>query len=250
MKVITLNSYDAISETAANHLLEKVSEREDCSLGLATGGTPQGMYKAIIKKSRAKNISFKQVKTFNLDEYVGLDESNPQSYAFYMKKYFFNEIDIQNENTFLPNGTASDLKLECQRYEKKIEQVDGVDIQVLGIGRNGHIGFNEPNDYFEAKTHVVELDERTIIDNSRYFKSIEEVPKRAISMGVKTILSAKKIVLIAYGIEKSDALYAMIHGPITPKCPASILQLHNNVVVICDDAAASKIILDRKGLTL
>ena len=242
MKIIKVKHYDAMSETAAAYLLKVIKEEKACALGLATGSTPIGMYKVLVNETKAENLSWENVETYNLDEYMGLDASSHQSYAHYMAFHLFDHVNVPKENIHIPNGKAMDHQAECLAYEARIEATGGVDIQVLGIGRNGHIGFNEPNTFFEARTHVVDLDEKTIQDNARFFADVSEVPRKAISMGIKTILSAKQILLLASGKEKAEALYDMIHGPITPVLPASILQLHPNVVVICDEAAAEKLV--------
>jgi len=210
-------------------------------VGLATGGTPVGFYSELIKIHKDGKFSFKEVKTFNLDEYYGLDKDNTQSYHYYMMDNLFKHIDINIENVNIPNGMAEDIEVECKAYEAKIKSAGGIDIQVLGIGTNGHIGFNEPDVKFEAITHLVKLDEETIEANSRFFNSIEEVPKSAISMGIKTIMHAKKIVLLASGSEKAKVIERMINGDITPDLPASILQLHPDVTLILDKDAAAEL---------
>lgn len=239
MKIFKVESYEALSEVAASHVFDVMKKSANAVLGLATGSSPIGLYKALIAQTKAADISWRNIVTFNLDEYVGLDAADTQSYAHFMNQYLFNHVDIDRSNIYIPNGKAEDLAEECKRYEALLASFGGVDIQILGIGRNGHIGFNEPGPHFEPHTHVVELDHKTIEDNARFFENKDKVPKTAVSMGAKSILTAKKIILLAYGIEKAEALYKMFSGPITPDLPASILQVHPNVEVICDEAAAS-----------
>lgn len=197
------------------------------------------MYKELVKLYNNGDINFSEVKTFNLDEYYGLNKENHQSYHYYMMENLFKHINIKEENINIANGKAESIEKECEEYERKIDNAGGIDLQVLGIGRNGHIGFNEPDLKFEAKTHLVKLDEDTIKANSRFFDSIEEVPKLAISMGIKTIMHTKKIILLASGKEKAEAIYKAVKGKITPELPASVLQLHPDVTLIVDKDAAS-----------
>ncbi|HOO73796.1 MAG TPA: glucosamine-6-phosphate deaminase [Tepiditoga sp.] len=238
MKVIVLDNYQQISIKAAQIVASQIILKEDSILGLATGGTPVGMYSELVKMYKLGIIDFKKIKTFNLDEYVGLSKENQQSYYYYMMDNLFKHVNINIENIDIPNGMA-DIKEECVRYENEIKQSGGIDLQVLGIGHNGHIGFNEPDIKFESVTHLVKLDEDTIKANSRFFDSVDEVPKQALSMGIKTIMHSKKIVLIASGKEKAKAIYGTVKGNITPNLPASILQLHNDVYIIADKEAAS-----------
>lgn len=209
-------------------------------LGLATGSSPILLYEELIKGVKRQEVSFKEVRTFNLDEYVGMDGQHSQSYASFMRHHLFNQIDIDNNNTHIPNGIAIDLNAECELYNTTLE-LHHIDMQLLGIGSNGHIGFNEPYTSFDSVTHVVKLKESTRSDNVVFFNSIEEVPTHAISMGIANIMKAKKIVLIAIGKKKAQALYNMIHGPIHESCPGSILQTHPDVTIILDEEAASKI---------
>ncbi len=238
MEIIKVKSYRELSFKAAQFVASQVILKPESILGLATGSTPEGMYSEIIKMYQNGIVDFEKVTSFNLDEYIGLGKESDQSYVYYMQEHLFNHINISLSNINMPNGLAKDIDKECLEYEARIAKSGGLDLQILGIGRNGHIGFNEPDLKFEARTHVVMLDEQTIEDNSRFFDSIEEVPKKAISMGVKTIMHAKKIVLLASGAEKAEAVYKMIYGKIIPELPASVLQLHPNVTVICDEAAA------------
>lgn len=242
MRIIVAANYHEMSKKAADIVASQVILKPESVVGLATGGTPVGFYRELIKIHKDGKFSFKDVKTFNLDEYYGLDKDNTQSYHYYMMKNLFNHIDINIENINIPSGTAKDIEVECKAYEARIKNAGGIDIQVLGIGTNGHIGFNEPDVKFEAITHLVNLDEETIEANSRFFNSIEEVPKSAISMGIKTIMHAKKIVLLASGSEKAKVIERMMNGDITPDLPASILQLHPDVTLILDKDAASELI--------
>jgi glucosamine-6-phosphate deaminase len=241
MRIIVAANYDEMSKKAADMVASQIILKPESVVGLATGGTPIGFYKEVIKIYRDGKFSFKNVKTFNLDEYYGLDKSNEQSYHYYMMNNLFNHVDINLENINIPSGIAESIEVECESYERKIKSAGGIDIQVLGIGTNGHIGFNEPDIKFEARTHLVNLDEETIEANSRYFNSIEEVPKSAISMGIKTIMHARKIILLASGSEKAKVIERMINGHITPDLPASILQLHPDVTLILDKDAATEL---------
>ena len=206
--------------------------KPDSVLGLATGSSPLGTYKQLIEWYEKGDIDFSKVTSVNLDEYVGLDSTNDQSYRYFMNKNFFEHINIDINNTFVPNGCAVDLAGEGKRYDEHIAKLGGIDLQLLGIGLDGHIGFNEPDKYFVKSTHVVDLHESTIKANSRFFANIDEVPKRAITMGMVSIMQAKKILLIASGKEKRDILEKAFYGPITPEIPASILQLHPDITVI------------------
>ncbi|MCY6484178.1 glucosamine-6-phosphate deaminase [Clostridium aestuarii] len=241
MRIMILKDYNEMSKKAAKILASQVILKPNSILGLATGSTPVGMYNELIKFYNANEIDFSEVKTFNLDEYYGLNKNNEQSYYYFMMNNFFKHVNINLQNINIPNGMAEDIEKECFEYEEKILQSGGIDIQVLGIGANGHIGFNEPDVNFEASTHLVELEESTIKANSRFFKYIDEVPKKAISMGMKTIMQSKQIILLASGKNKAEVIKNAIEGKITPTVPASILQLHTNVTFIIDEAAASKL---------
>lgn len=241
MRIIILDNYEEVSKKAAAMIASQIILKPDSVLGLATGDTPLGMYAELIKMYNKKEIDFTNVKTFNLDEYYGLNRNNEQSYYYYMNDNLFKHINIKKESINMPNGMAEDIDKECISYENKIKEAGGIDIQVLGIGVNGHIGFNEPSINFEAETHLVDLDEETIRSNSRFFKSIEEVPKKAISMGIKTIMHSKKIVLLASGFSKADAIAKTVQGKISPDVPGSILQLHKDVTIILDKEAGSKL---------
>ena len=238
MELIVVKNYEEMSKKAASIISSQVVIEPNSVLGLATGDTPLGMYKELIKKYKENEVDFSKVKTFNLDEYYGLERDNIQSYYFYMINNFFEFINIDSNNINIPNGTSNDIEEDCLNYERKIKEAGGIDIQVLGIGVNGHIGFNEPNVNFEAQTHLVNLNENTIKSNARFFNSIDEVPKKAISMGIKTILQSKKIILLASGESKAEAVYNTVNGKISPEIPSSILQLHQNVTIILDESAA------------
>jgi glucosamine-6-phosphate deaminase len=238
---MVVNDYHEMSKKAANMVASQVVLKPDSIIGLATGETPLGMYDELVKMYNAGIVDFNEVSTFNLDEYCGISKDNPQSYHYYMTKNLFSHVNISSNRINIPDGMAEDIEKECIEYDKKIKNAGEIDIQILGIGRNGHIGFNEPDIKFESKTHLVNLDEDTIIANSRFFDSIDEVPTKAISMGIKNIMHAKKIVLLANGIEKASAIYKTIKGKITPEVPASILQLHRDVVIMVNKEAASMI---------
>ena len=232
MKFITVETYEKLSRDAANIISAQVILKPDSVLGLATGSSPLGTYKQLIEWYKKGDIDFSNVTSVNLDEYVGLDGTNNQSYRYFMNKNFFEHINIDINNTFVPNGCAVDLAGEGKRYDEHIAELGGIDLQLLGIGLDGHIGFNEPDKYFVKSTHVVDLHESTIKANSRFFASEDEVPKKAITMGMVSIMQAKKILLIASGKNKRDILEKAFYGPITPEIPASILQLHPDITVI------------------
>lgn len=238
MEVIITANYDEMSEKAADTVAKILSAEPDAVLGLATGSTPMGMYRVLVDKFRRGEISFAKVKSVNLDEYVGLAADHPQSYAFFMDENLFSKVDIDKNNTFLPCGIAADSEEECRRYNALLSDLVP-DIQILGIGSNGHIGFNEPGTPFDSVTHVVELTKSTIKDNSRLFSSIGEVPEKAYSMGIKNILAAKKIVVMASGRQKARAVRDMLNAEISPACPATALRLHPDVTLIADEEAAS-----------
>ena len=238
MRVIVTDSYEQMGLEAAKLVAGHIYLKPNSILGLTTGSTPLSMYEHLIDMHRTVGLDFSEVTTFNLDEYIGIDADNPQSYHYFMQKNFFNHINIKTDNTHIPNGMAVDIEAETVRYEQLIANKGGIDLQVLGIGQNAHIGFNEPDVRFVPSTHKVKLKEETIAANSRFFNNIDEVPHYAISMGIKTIMSATRIVLLANGRHKSKAIYNALCGSITPEVPASILQLHRDVVVIVDKEAA------------
>ena len=241
MNVLIYDSYEKMSEAAAMIFVSQILSKPDSLLGLATGSTPVGLYENLVKKYREGIIDFKKVQTFNLDEYIGLEKTNDQSYDYFMWENLFSKINIKKENVHLPNGKAADIQKECDEYEASIDKAGKIDIQLLGIGVNGHIGFNEPADSFARQTHAVKLDQKTIDSNARFFNNPDEVPKSAISMGIGTIMKAKKIVMVASGANKADIVYDMVYGNVTPQVQASILQFHKNVTVFVDAEAGSKL---------
>lgn len=239
MRVYKVKDYSEMSKKAAQILAAQVILKPNCVLGLATGSTPEGMYKELADMYSKGELDFSEVKSANLDEYKGLPRTNDQSYYYYMNEHLFKHINIKPENTNIPDGEATDGEAEGLRYDNVIKQLGGVDLQVLGIGNNGHIGFNEPDEYFAKGTHQVKLTESTIQANARFFENIDAVPKYAYSMGIQTIMNAHKILLLASGKSKADAIAKTINGPITPKMPASVLQLHPDVIIIADEEAMS-----------
>ncbi|MFE4353311.1 glucosamine-6-phosphate deaminase [Peribacillus butanolivorans] len=243
MNIIKVQDYKEMSQSAANIVIRKVKENSKIKLGLATGGTPKGTYDTLIEDHMQNNTSYENVTSFNLDEYIGLDSNDPNSYHYYMDQSLFAQININKEQTYLPNGTADNLDKECTRFDKMIETLGGIDLQILGIGQNGHIGFNEPGTSFSSGTHVVALEESTRQANARYFDSIDEVPTHAITMGIATIMKSKEILLLISGEEKAETLKKLIHGEITEEFPASILKKHNNVTIIADQKALSGVLI-------
>jgi glucosamine-6-phosphate deaminase len=241
VRIVIAKDYHELSKKAANLLASQITLKPNSVLGLATGSTPMGAYSELIRIYKEGNISFSEVMTFNLDEYYGLDKENTQSYYYFMMENLFKHVNMNKNNIYIPDGRAKDINNECIEYEYKIMQAGGIDLQLLGIGRNGHIGFNEPDVKFEAQTHLVTLDDDTIEANSRFFTAMEDVPRRAISMGIKTIMHSRKIILLANGEEKAETINNMINGKITPELPASVLQLHPDVVVLLDEKAASRL---------
>ncbi|MCR4694332.1 MAG: glucosamine-6-phosphate deaminase [Pseudobutyrivibrio sp.] len=241
MRVYAEKTYDDMSKRAASVIAAQVVNKPDCVLGLATGSSPVGTYKKLVEWYNAGDIDFSQVKSVNLDEYVGLDGSNDQSYRYFMDTNFFNHVNIDKNNTYVPQGTELDEAKACGNHEAIIKKLGGVDLQLLGIGRNGHIGFNEPDDHFTKDTHRVDLTPSTIEANARFFANEDEVPKQAYSMGIRTILSAKKILIVASGEDKAEAIAKSFFGPITPEVPGSVLQLHPDVTLVADAAALSKV---------
>ena len=232
MKFYKVENYEQLSQKAADIIASQVILKPDCVLGLATGSSPVGAYTKLAEKCSKGELDFSAVTTVNLDEYVGLDGTNDQSYRYFMNDNLFNKINIDINNTNVPNGCAADLDAECKRYDKLIEDLGGIDLQLLGIGVDGHIGFNEPCGEFIKPTNHVTLDPSTIEANARFFESIDDVPKTAVTMGMGGIMSAKKVLLVANGAAKKAIVEKAFFGPIDPKVPASILQLHPNVTVI------------------
>lgn len=241
MKIIVEKDYQSMSKRAALITAAQVTLEPASKIGLATGGTPLGMYDQLIKMYQEDKLDFSKVESFNLDEYCGLEPENSNSYHYYMENNFFKDINIKAENTHLPDGAAADLKKEVKAYEKLIQDAGGINLQILGIGSNAHIGFNEPDQSLNALTEVVDLTEATIEANSRYFENKEEVPKKAVSMGIATILKADKILLLASGKNKAEAIAKTINGKISTKAPASLLQTHSDLTIVLDQDAASLI---------
>lgn len=238
MRIMVVDNYEEMSKKAADMMSSQIILKPNSVLGLATGDTPLGMYKELIKMYENKKVDFSETITFNLDEYYKLQRDNTQSYYYYMKNNFFKHINIKEDNTNVLHGMTLDVNVECRNYEERIKNAGGIDIQVLGIGANGHIGFNEPDVNFEAETHLVSLDKSTIKANSRFFKSKDDVPTQAISMGIKTIMQSKRIIMLASGENKAEAILKTVKGKICPEVPASILQLHSDVTLIIDSSAA------------
>ncbi|WP_394190316.1 glucosamine-6-phosphate deaminase [Pseudoalteromonas atlantica] len=241
MQIVILNDAAAVAAYGANIFAKQLEKKPTSVLGLATGSTPVALYQELISKNKAGEISFSHATTFNLDEYLGLTGEHPQSYRYFMNEQLFNHVDINKDNTFVPPGDAENPIEACHEYETKICDAGGVDVQLLGIGRNGHIGFNEPSSGLTSRTRVKTLTKATIEDNARFFKADEYQPHLSITMGIGTILEAKKVVLLATGENKADAVLAMVEGPLMAKCPASALQLHRDAVIVIDKAAASKL---------
>lgn len=239
MRIIVTETYEKLSQEAAKIVAGQIYLKPDSVLGLATGSTPLEMYGNLVAVHETIGLDFSQVTTFNLDEYIGMPAENPQSYHYFMQHNFFQYINIKQENIHIPDGMAEDIPAECTLYDRLIEEAGGLDLQVLGIGRNAHIGFNEPDIKFEATTHKVRLDDETIEANARFFESESDVPRYAISMGIKNIMLAEKVVLLANGAGKAEAVRAAVCGSISPQAPASILQLHRDVTFIVDRPAAA-----------
>ena len=236
LKIIKVKDYDEISKKASEIIAAQLILKNDSILGLATGSTPIGTYKCLIEKYNNQEIDFSKVKSINLDEYVGLETNNNQSYRYFMNHNLFDHVNIDKNNTNVPNGLEQDENKECERYHKLIEN-NPIDLQILGIGNNGHIGFNEPSDTFSLKTHKVKLTESTIEANKRFFESIDEVPKYAYTMGIGEIMSAKKILILASGKAKAPIIKKLLENEVTPNIPASILKFHNDCTLIVDKEA-------------
>lgn len=239
MNVLIFDTEEQIGIAAGNYMCGQVLQKPDSVLGLATGSTPLKPYGQMIDLYKKGVVDFSKVTTFNLDEYVNLDVNDKNSYHSFMHENLFDHINIPEESISFLNGNASDPEKECEEYENKIKKAGGIDIQLLGIGSNGHIAFNEPSDCFQRWSHVVNLKESTVKDNSRFFKSIEEVPTQAVTMGIGSIMQAKKILIIAIGENKAKAIKQLINGNVTPQCPASVLQFHTDVTLMLDRGAAS-----------
>ena len=241
MRIYKAKDYEEMSRKAAGIVSAQIIMKPDCVLGLATGSTPVGLYKQLIEWYRNGDLNFSGVRTVNLDEYKGISRENDQSYYYFMHQNLFDHVNIPAGNTHLPDGMEPDSEKECRRYEELIQSMGSVDLQLLGIGHNGHIGFNEPADAFDKLVHCVNLTQSTIEANKRFFASAKEVPRQAYTMGIQTIMRSKKILIIANGEGKADIVRDAFFGPITPMVPASVLQLHNDVTLVADEAALSKI---------
>lgn len=241
MVIYKAKDYQDMSRKAANIISAQIIMKPNCVLGLATGSSPVGTYKQLVEWYNKGDLDFSQVTSVNLDEYKGLSPENDQSYRYFMNEHLFNLVNIDKTRTFVPNGLELDSDKACREYNEIIRKQGGVDLQLLGLGHNGHIGFNEPGAAFEKETHCVDLTESTIEANKRFFESEDDVPKQAYSMGIKNIMQAKKILVVVSGKEKAAILKEALYGPITPEVPASILQLHNDVTIVADEAALSEI---------
>ena len=241
MQIVKAKDYDDMSRKAANIISAQVIMKPDCVLGLATGSTPIGTYKQLIDWYTKGDLNFERVTSVNLDEYKGLGADSDQSYRYFMNTNLFNSINIRKERTFVPDGLEPDSDKACSMYNQIISDVGGIDLQLLGLGHNGHIGFNEPSDNFEKQTHCVDLTASTIEANTRFFEKAEDVPRQAYTMGIKTIMQARKVLVVVSGADKAEILKKVVEGPITPQVPASILQLHNDVTIVADAVALEKI---------
>ena len=237
MEIKVYNSYEEASNAAAEIIAKQITKKPDSVIGLPTGSTPEGMYAALAKMHKESGLDFSKITTFNLDEYLGITPDDPQSYRYFMNKNLFSHINAKAENLHILNGMATDPEKECSDYEKAIGDCGGIDVQVLGIGENGHIGFNEPSDELESNTHIAVLTESTVKANSRFFEDVSQVPKKALTMGIGSIVKAKKILMIATGANKHKALSQIFEGKITTSNPATFLNLHSDVTIICDTKA-------------
>lgn len=242
MRIYCGENYKEMSRKAANIISAQIILKPDCVLGLATGSTPIGTYEQLIEWYKKGDLDFAQVKSVNLDEYKGLSGDNDQSYRYFMNKNFFDNINIDKSQTYVPDGLEPDSKKACDDYNNVINSVGGIDLQLLGLGHNGHIGFNEPGEAFEKETHCIDLAASTIEANKRFFEREEDVPRQAYTMGIKTIMQAKKILVVVSGEDKADIVAKAFSGPVTPEVPASVLQLHNDVTLVGDKAALSKLL--------
>ncbi len=240
MKICRAKDYNDMSRKAANLISAQIIMKPNCVLGLATGSTPVGTYRQLVEWYDKGDLDFSEVMTVNLDEYKGLTRENPQSYYYFMNEHLFGKVNINKTRTFLPDGTEPDSNTACENYNEILRAVGDVDLQLLGLGHNGHIGFNEPGESFSTETHCIDLSEQTINANARFFETLDEVPRQAYTMGIKTIMSARRILIIVSGEDKAEIVKRAFFGPITPQVPASILQLHRNVTLVADEAALSK----------
>lgn len=241
MEIILNDTRAQASQRAARLIVNQIRSKPDSVLGLATGSTPEGLYQELIRMHREEGLSFAQVTTFNLDEYIGLESTHPQSYRATMQQLLFDHVDLPVEQTHVPNGMAKDIEAECASYEQHIAQAGGIDVQILGIGSDGHIGFNEQGSSLASRTRIKTLTPRTLEDNARFFGSVEEVPHHVITMGIGTILETKRIVMLAFGGGKADAIAGMAEGPITASNPASALQMHEKTHVFLDEGSAGNL---------
>jgi glucosamine-6-phosphate deaminase len=241
MKIIRAKDYKDMSRKAANVISAQVIMKPNCVLGLATGGTPVGTYQQLIEWYNKGDIDFSEVTTVNLDEYRGILKDNPQSYWYFMHKNFFDSVNVRPDHIHVPDGADLDAEEACREYDQIIHNVGGIDLQLLGIGPDGHIGFNEPNAAFELGTHCVELTESTIEANKRFFEKKEDVPRQAYTMGIKSIMQARKVLMVANGANKADIIKTAFFGPVTPEVPASILQMHPDFTLVLDEEAAAKV---------
>lgn len=239
MRIYVTEDYNAMSRRVANIISAQVILKPDCVLGLATGSTPVGAYKQLVEWYKKGDLDFSQVRSINLDEYVGLAPTHDQSYRYFMQSNLFDHVNIVPENTNVPNGLAKNADEECRRYNEVIHTLGPIDLQLLGMGHNGHIGFNEPSDAFELETHVVNLTDTTIQANARFFASADEVPRQAMTMGIQTIMQAKKVLVAVSGKDKAEIVKKAFTGPVTPQVPASILRMHSDVILVGDKAALS-----------
>lgn len=241
MRIIRAKDYEDMSRKAANIISSVMTLKPDCVLGLATGSSPVGTYKHLIRRYENGDLDFSRVTSVNLDEYKGLDRENSQSYYYFMRENLFSHVNIRMENTYIPDGTEADSEKACGAYNEILHNVGSVDLQLLGIGHDGHIGFNEPADTFAKETHCVDLTDMTIEANARFFASRDEVPTQAYTMGIQTIMSARKVLMVASGADKAKIIREAFFGPVTPKVPASILQFHPNFILVADEAALSEV---------
>ncbi|GLB60076.1 glucosamine-6-phosphate deaminase [Cytobacillus sp. NCCP-133] len=241
MDILKVKNYEEMSKTAAEYIIKEVRQYPSIKLGLATGSTPVGTYKHLIEDHKSNGTSYKDVTTFNLDEYIGLSGNHPSSYRYFMNSILFDHLDISKKNTYIPSGVANDMEKECFDYERLLDRRAGIDLQILGIGSNGHIGFNEPGTSFSSKTHLVDLAQSTREANARFFSNLDEVPDQAITMGISTIMKSKEILLLVSGEAKSEATKQLLAGNIAEQFPASILRKHTNVKIIADKAALAEI---------
>lgn len=245
MKIYKAQNYYEMSRVAARIISAQIVMKPDCVLGLATGSTPIGIYDQLVEWYQNGDLDFENVTTFNLDEYRGISREDEHSYYYFMRHHLFDRVNIDINHTHMPDGMEMDVQKVCSEYNELIRQTNGIDLQLLGIGHNGHIGFNEPDSHFELETHCVRLNQRTVEANQRFFSSIDEVPREAYTMGIKNVMQAKKILIVASGEDKAAIVKKAFAGPVCPEVPASILQMHNDVILVADEAALSLLIEER-----